>query len=47
MQTLLSAASIALTIVMLLSGIAKSSDVKRETTAGKNDHQIQVVAQAK
>jgi hypothetical protein len=45
MQAVFSAASIALTIVILLSAIAKSADVKHE--AGKGVQQIQVVAQTK
>jgi hypothetical protein len=45
MQAVFSAASIALSIVILLSAIAKSADVKHE--AGKGVQQIQVVAQTK
>ncbi len=45
MQAVFSAASIALTVVILLSAIAKSADVKHET--GKGVQQIQVVAQTK
>jgi hypothetical protein len=45
MQAVFSAASIALSIVILLSAIAKSADVKHET--GKGVQQIQLVAQTK